>query len=500
MPPIYSWLQLSTAVAQLAQRLNDPDNTLYPQNECVIYIQQSLRLFNCLTFTWKTDFVFSSSNLWNSLGSLTGSPRLRTQTDVNCYTQMQMMLFEPPSGGVWNGTNQFNIMQFSQALQLRRDEMIQLGNLNQVLLENIALTPNTRRTFLPDNVLDMPRARYLGLQATTTGTASSGASSISVTSTAGIATGQIVSGSGMAYGTTVSAVGSGSVSIAPAATGAVSGTLQFFAATTLFRDDTIASEFYEAPLYQQPPGTPTMFSLSSEPPLSFDVDIAPTQPGTYEAITLESGTPFNPPSATLLNIPDDFTWALIYGALGDLLDSQPESLDPMRAQWCKKRYADGLMLLQKIPWIMLGNVNGVAVNCDSIFATDRYMPNWDSQSATFGPVIVTGGVDFLAAPVGQGIGVTCLGNAPVPVNASDYVQVDRADWDTVLDLAQALACFKQGGADWQQGLELEARAIQACAAENARLRSFGAFSDILIDRGQQQDRDRNRFNERQGKK
>ena len=436
--PSYSWLTLNTAIAQLAQRLNDPNMVFSTQAELVLYIQQSLRLFNCLTFTWKTDFSFTSGNLWHSLGSLAGSPRLRTQTDVNCYTQMQYMLLEPATGGTWSGTNQFNISQFSQALQSRRDEMIQVGNLNQVLMSGIALTPNTRRTLLPDNVLDVPRARYLPV-----------------------------------YG---------------------------FPAT-LYRDDTVAQEFYESPLYQQPSGTPQTFSLSSEPPLSWDVDIPPTLPGQYEAIALQSGTPFNPPGATLLNIPDDFSWALIYGALSDLLGNEPEATDRERSDYCLKRYMDGLKLLQKIPWIMLGKVNGVAVSCDSIYEMDRYMPEWDTIPSNFGPVIVTGGVDFFAAPVNAGITLTCLGNAPVPSAPGDFVQVDRADFDTILDFAQVFASFKLGGQDFKETLAIEARAIQACAAENSRLKSFGCFSDILVQRGQAQERSMERFktaNQRKG--
>ena len=308
--------------------------------------------------------------------------------------------------------------------------MIQIGNLNQTLMSGISLTPNTRRTVLPDNIIDVSRVRYLPY-----------------------------------IGMPV----------------------------TLYRDDMIASEFYESPIYQTSPSIPQSFSMSSEPPLSFDVDIAPNQSGTYEAIVLQSGTQFNPLTPTLVNIPDDFSWALIYGALSDLLGNEQEATDRERADYCLKRYMDGLQLLQKIPWIMLGKVNGVAVNCDSLFATDRYTPNWDTIPSNFGPVIVIAGVDFLAAPVNSGIGVTVLGNAPVPVLGTDYVQVDRADWDTVLDLAQAMACFKMGGADWKKCLEIEARAIQACSAENTRLRSFGAFSDILVKRGQQQDRDQNRY-------
>jgi hypothetical protein len=433
----YTWLQLSTAISQLAQRLNDANNIFWTQAELTIYIQQALRQFNCLTFTFKTDFAFSSSQLWNSLGTLTGSPRLRTLTDTNVYTQIEYMLMEPPTGGTWTGTNQFSIAKLSQAVQSRRDEMIQIGNLNQVLMENIALTPNTRRTYLPDTVLDVARVRYIP-----------------------------VSGS----------------------------------PTTLYRDDIVAAEFYEVPFYQQSSGTPQIFGLSSEPPLTFDVDIPPDGPGTYEAVVLESGAELNPPTATLLNIPDDFAWVLVYGALGDLLTNEPEAIDTMRAAYCKQRYQDGLLLLQKIPWIMLGKVDNAAVSCDSIFAADRYLPNWDTTPASFGPLIVTGGVDFLAAPTNAGIGITCLGNAPVPVNGTDYLQVDRADYDTVLDLAQAFAMFKQGGAEWQQTLELEARAIQTCNAENARLRSFGAFSDILAQRGQAQDRSQERYNTANQKK
>lgn len=437
MPPNYSWIQLSTAVAQLSQRLSDSSNVFWSQSECVIYIQQALRMYNLMTFTWKADYTYNSSNLWNSLGSLAGSPRFRTQTDTDCYTQIEYMLLEPPTGGTWTGTTQFGIASVSQALQTRRDEMIQIGNLNQVLMPNIPLLPNTRRTVLPDTTVDVARVRYIP-----------------------------VSGSPV----------------------------------MLYRDDIVATEFYRVPLYQIPPSTPRIFGLTSQPPLAFDVDIAPSQPGTYEAIVLQTGTAFNPPTATLLGIPDDFSQFLIYGALADLLGRESEATDSARAEYCFKRYQDGLGLLQKIPWIMEGKVNGAAVNCDSIFTLDRYSPNWDSTPAKFGPVVVTGGVDFIAAPVGSGIGVTCLANAPIPVNNTDEVQVSRSNFDTILDLAQSLACFKMGGADWQQALELEARAVQACSSENTRLRSFGAFSDILVQRGQQEDRDQNRYNTNNAKK
>lgn len=492
---LYGWLQFAIARQQLASRLADSGNVYWSDAENGLYIQKALRISNALSYTWKADFAYNSSNLWNSLGLLTGSPRLRTLTDTESYTMMEYHLLEPPTGGTWTGSSQFTISDLSQALQRRRDEMLQVSNCNQSLMTGIALTPNTRRTTLPDTVIDVARVRYQPLQATTIGTAASGASSIAVASVAGIAVNQLVTGTGLAYPTTVLGIGSGSIALSQRTTGAVSGTLQFFGASTLYRDDTVAQEFYEAGFWQAPGGRPQTFMLSSEPPLSWDVDVPPGQPGSYEAVVLQSGTAFNPPTATtLLGIPDDFAWVAEWGAMADLLGRESEATDRERAAYCLRRYQDGLNLLLKTPWVMLGKVNGQAVSVDAIAAADRYMPEWDSNPAGFGPCLVIGGVDFLAGPVGSGIGMTVLGNAPVPVNNTDYVQVSRSDWDAVLDCAQSLACFKMGGAEFQQALELESRFVQACSAENARLKSTGSFADILVQRGQAQDRNQERYN------
>jgi hypothetical protein len=109
-------------------------------------------------------------------------------------------------------------------------------------------------------------------------------------------------------------------------------------------------------------------------------------------------------------------------------------------------------------------------------------------------VIVAGGVDFIGAPVGSNIGVTVLGNAPITDPSGVFLQVSPSDWDTVLDLAQCRAAWKQGGSSFREALALEARAIQNCATINTRLRSQGHFSDILDQRGQVQERDANRYN------
>ena len=161
----FQWLTMAQAVQQLGQRLNiTPSSTsFWTENELQVYISQALRMQNSLCWTWRQDFQYNDPvNLWNSLGSLPGSPRLRTITDVEVYAELEWMLLEPSNlTGTWTGTNQFSLSVMIQALQRRRDEIIQITNCNQQLLPNIPLTPNTIRTELPDNVIDVERVRYI---------------------------------------------------------------------------------------------------------------------------------------------------------------------------------------------------------------------------------------------------------------------------------------------------------------------------------------------------
>src|SRR6516165_5898452 len=126
MAGVYQWLTYLDARNQLSQRLYDTAKSWTTDAELGIYIQQALRLFNCLTSWWKTDYTFNPWSVWNSFGLLADSPRKRTVTDIDCYTIMEYLLLEPPTGGTWTGTPQFDISNLSEALQKRRDEVIMI--------------------------------------------------------------------------------------------------------------------------------------------------------------------------------------------------------------------------------------------------------------------------------------------------------------------------------------------------------------------------------------
>jgi hypothetical protein len=429
----YGWLTFVAARQQLSARLADPQQAQWSDLECGLYIQEALRMWNVFTNTWVSEYAFNPSAAWVSLATTPASPRTRTLTDVQMYTLLQFHLLEPASGGVWTGTSQFNLADLSGALQRRRDEMIQVSNCNQTI-STLASSINQRRIALPDTVLEPQRIRFLPVQPP--------------------------------------------VGKAPP--------------ITLVRDDRLGFEYFEPDFYQEASALPSAWMVSAEPPLAVDVDIPPSVAGVYELLSLQSGTPFNPPAPTLIGVPDDFGWLARWGALADLLGRESEATDRARAEWCQKRYVDGLKLLANTPWVYLAMLDGQGVDVVAMTDMDRYQPEWDSDP-TLSDAVVIAGVDMLWVPPGYAVQLTLLGNAPIPVVDADFIQASRSAWDACLSMAQFLATFKLGGAEFQQAAGLESQFIQAAAAENNRLEELGLFADVLSKRATAEDRVQERY-------
>jgi hypothetical protein len=434
----YSWLTFAQGKNQLSARLADSGASYWVEPELSLYILEALQVWNALTFTWKTTFTFSlvaaGEVSWLSLGAMSGSPRLRTQTDTTLFTLMEYHLLEPPSGSVWSGTSQFTIADLSLALQRCRDEAIQISNCNQTQINAVSTTPGNAFITLPDDVLDVARARWLPLN---------------------------------------------------------------LDAVTLLRGDTTTWNYYESGFLQSIPANPTQYNVASTAPLSLQVDIPPVDEGAYDLICLLAGPPLDPPATTVLNVPNDLAWVLKWGALADLLGRESEATDLHRAQFCSQAYTDGLKLLTRSPWVMQASINNVTASFVSMSEMDQYAPEWDSAGPDYATVVL-GGTDFLTVvpdPNGPlSVSLTVLGNAPLPANDDDFVQVSRDAWDSVLDYAQFLAMFKQGGAEFSGAMPLMQSFIAAAKVMNSRLDKLGLYANEYNFEGGRQVRSQERFN------
>lgn len=428
--PQYSWITLAQAQAALAGRLADPNNLFWSLTELTLYLSEALRTWNALTEQWNADYAFSvdPTTTWYNLSVLAGSPRRRTLTDDYFYRLMQLHLLEPPTGGgAWTGTSQFNLTDLKQALQRRRDEMIQASGCNVQQLPPLPSTPNTRRTMFPDSTLEPRRARFIP---------------------------------DSTYGTPV----------------------------TLTREDSLAWNAYQ-PSYLQTQGTPQSWSVITGPPLAMNVDIAPSMAGRYDVLSLQTGPDFSPPTPAFMGLPDDWAAMAKWGALADLLGRESEATDRQRAAYCLKRFNSGLEIMKESNWLLTATINGMVVDTPSVREFDGYSPEWE-QSLTTWPSLVVAGTDYCApCPVGVGLGcsVVLVGNAPVPVAGGDFVQVSRDVFDAVLDEAQFLAAFKQGGQEFKDSEALDQNFFTVAAATNKRLAKMGLYRDLLGTEGERQD-------------
>lgn len=429
----YAQITFGQLKAALLQRLQDTSAVFTLDPEAGLYICEALQTLNALTAVWNADqkLDFSPGDTWKSL-NFSGSFRERTITDADIYVLMEYHLLEPPSGPVWTGTTQFNITNLSQALQYRRDELLQASGANMVNFLQ-ASPVNTPRSTLPDTLLDLRRVRWVP--------------------------------------------------------NALSGIDPY----VLGREDVITGKAYGNNLILAP-GPPDSWWITSTPPLTFDVSSIPNVTGTWDILALESGVALAPPAVNVLGLPDDWCWVAKWGALADVLANSPEGTDNARAKYCIERYKRGMKAMVALPWLLNASVAKVPTDTVSVQEADAYAQNWEENQPIADPQIVVGGMDLVSlAPNVTPSGVltssllTVVQNAPIPSADSDPIQLSQDGVDAILNYAQHLAMFKAGGAEFMATLPLYAQFEAYCAATNDRYAALGIVRPEMLmegDRGE----------------
>lgn len=403
-------------------RLGDPNQIFWTKSEIYEYLTEALRVYNALTAFWATSFTIPlnppfTQNWFAANG--TGSPRLPTLTDNDVYTLIEYHLIEPPTGSTWTGTNQFNITDLAQAMSRRRNEILQAVGCNMV--ESILnMTPNTSTAQVTDLVLDERRCRW------------------------------------------VPASGQGSP-------------------VTLQRGDSRSFQYF-TPNYQQTNGNPLRWDVIGSPPQTITVDTMVNVPSTLQVLGIEGAADFTPGTNTPLLMPDDWMWVLKFGAMADILSMEQEGKDIARAQYCRQRYTEGLKLMAHMPWLLQASLDGVPVDTQPLAGADRTNYEWQSNANAF-PEVVVGGIDlFAVSPVPKAltsVGMTVVGNAPIPASDSADVQVARDVMDAIISEAEHLALFKMGGAEFKESLILHKEFVRMALQQNARLRESGILATTI---------------------
>lgn len=399
----YTTPTFTQAKAALAARLNDPTSIHWVDAELGVYLYEALRTWNAWTSHWRegADVVTTAMQPFYDLPTLLPTLRQQSITQQDLITDLQYSLLEPATPTVWTGTDQFTLAQLTSAIVRRRDQFLQATGAVLTRAETAyPAPPASGRLALDEAVLLVQRAAWR-----------------------------------------------------PTAT-------QFLQVLT--RTDEWSATHY-ARTWPALTAAPSAYSTSVTPPLTLQIMPPTALAGTLDLVSVNRGDPFaNPTVAVSLGVPNDWAWVVKYGALADLLQGDGLALDPQRAAYCQMRWEQGIRQALTASVVLDARISGVPCRIGSLSDIDSYQPTWQLLAGTPRGIVLAGQTLLATFPM-EGAGPTTLTldvvrNAPVPVAGSDVLQIGADLYDTILDLAQHAALFKEGPAQLQLAMALLSRA------------------------------------------
>ena len=401
----YTVPTLAQAQTALAARLNDPNMIHWQSAELTVYLIEALRTWAAWTAHWREGATFVTAAMQPFFDLPTVIPTLRQQsvTQQDLITSMQYSLLEPATPTVWTGTDQFTLAQLTTAIARRRDLFLQLTGAYLTYSETLYGAPAaTGRLDLDESILLVQRALWR-----------------------------------------------------PTATQLLQ---------PLRRTDEWAADHFK-PAWPTSTLAPNNYSTSVTPPLTLQLMPPTSLAGTLVLVSVNKGSSFpDPAAAVTLGVPNDWSWVIKYGALADLLQGDGLALDPQRAAYCEQRWQQGVKQAAAAGVVLAARINDVPCRISSVADCDKYQPVWNLLAGRPAFVAIAG--QNLIAPVPMdsfGVAVVDLEvvrNVPVPVAGGDVLQIGGDMYESILDIAQHTALFKEGPAQLQIAMALLDRAAK----------------------------------------
>jgi hypothetical protein len=410
---------------QLANRLNDPGQVFWTDDELKVHILNALRFWNVLTGDNREWYrlAIDPTKVWYDLQTIAGSPRLADITDSDLYSWLQFALLEAQQVNAQLSTSQFTTDDLTQAVQRQRDEFLfRTGCTSTVKQFNVPA--NDAGFNLPPTIVQIRRAYWLP------------------------------------------AVGNAAFPL-------------------IHSDEWEVAAF----IGDMTPADPEGFSAGMEPPYTMRLLPPPNVAGIAECLAVESQALIVDPSiSTTMYLPSDFGPALLWGALGDLLGIGMEASDPMRAKYCRERVDQFVELMKLYPSVFAARVLDQPVYVDAVEVLDLYEPTWRTTQAN-PSVVGLSGKNLVAFPCAakMNISLLLLANADLPQNDDDCVVLGQDIADVILGYAQHTASFKMGGQEFAETMPLFENIVKMGAQKNAKIRAMSTFRDVLFGRAKRED-------------
>lgn len=430
----YTHITYAQLQTEVATRLDDAGNVFWSAVEVQGYILEALRTWQAFAHYWRDRMTFltSPNQIFYDLTQQANTLIPFTQKDTDLISLMLFHLVEPQlNAGVYVGTDMFTLADFLKALERRR---------NQFLFETGLVTtrsvmnwpaPPISRAAIDDRSIDVRRVAWID--------------------------------TGNVY-------------------------------TILFRSNEWIASAVARGWEISPALTPLEYSIATEPPVSLQLIPPPQNNGQIELLSVLTG-PTVTGLGALLGVPDDFAWAVKWGALSDLLQKAGQARDTLRAQYCEKRYQEGVVLGRLHTSAVQGLVNGRQTFINALQSFDTYNNQWQNATPAAPTDLALASWNMLAVSpppdsnsgTNYSISLDCIRNAPVPVLAGDFIQMGREELDTLVDYVEHLAMFKLGGDEFMDSIPLYGNFQRMAATYNEKLKAGIDFVEPLGDRAQREE-------------
>ena len=435
----YAFLSYLQARQALAQRLYDTGTLFFTDAELKVYVLEALQTFNALARFYRQEFVFNTRQnvTWYDLGDTVNLPNTlipRTLTDLALLNTIEYHLLEPQTATyplTWTGSKQFVVTDILNAIQQVRDQL--LSETNCTITQSLVNAAFTARTTLNDKVMDIRRVAW------------------------------------------IPATGFG------------------YTPNLLMPSDIWAQQAFEVGFPQLVQASPISYRRGTTPPLSFDVDRIPPVVGNYDLLTINADGTLVTTQSMILPLPNDWAWAVKWGALAQLLNRESAATDPVRGQYAAERYTQAVAVMQTIPALLAARINDVPVVVEAISSGDFYAANWQGLAVDTPSSIYYAGLNMIALAPAPSAGpfsltVNVVRNMVLPSLDTDQLQVGRDDVATILDYAQHIAMFKVGGAEFIATFPLYRNFIRHCAVYNSKLSARSPYREFIEGRGKEDER------------
>jgi len=428
----YAHITYAQLQTEVANRLDDPGNIFWSAAEVQAYILEALRTWQAFAHYWRDRMTFNTTvnTMFYDLTQQAGTLVPFTVKDSDLASVMLYHLLEPQlNAGLYVGTDMFTLADFTKAMERRR---------NQFLLETgMVLTrqvmnwpaPPISRSPIDDRTIALRRVAWID----------------------------------------------------------TGGNF-----TVLWRSSEWSASAYKRGWENNATVTPAEYSIAAEPPVTLQVIPPPANSGQVELLSVFAGATLNPTAGVLLGVPDDFSWAIKWGALADLLAKSGEARDMLRSGYCEQRYKEGVALALIHTSAVQGLINGVQATIQAVKSFDTFLPSWQNQAATKPTDLALASWNMLAVSpqpdnVGYSILLDVVRNAPLPAAPGDFIQVGREELDAVIDYVEHLASFKIGGNEFMETVPLYQNFQRVAALYNETLKAAIDSVEPMADRAARQD-------------